>query len=98
HAILLEMNKRHKITGAPMWKNRTLDSWVKQYNETVLAIDEGVGRLMSVLEETGQSENTVVIFTSDNGYAWGHHGYNLKIAPYDANLLTPLVFMYGNKI
>ncbi len=98
HVVSLEMNKKDKTTGKPMWKKRTLDSWVKQYNEAVLAIDEGVGRLMNALEETGQTENTVVIFTSDNGYAWGHHGYNLKIAPYDANLLTPLFFVYGNKI
>ncbi len=97
HVVHLETNKRDGITGKPMWKQRTLDSWVKQYNEAVLAIDEGVGRLMHALEETGQFENTVVIFTSDNGYAWGHHGYNLKIAPYDANLLTPLFFVYGNK-
>ncbi len=98
HVMFLEMNKRDKVTGKPMWKKRTLDSWVKQYNEAVRAIDEGVGRLVEALEETGQYENTVIIFTSDNGYAWGHHGYNLKIAPYDANLLTPLIFTYGNKV
>jgi arylsulfatase A-like enzyme len=43
------------------------------------------------LEETGQIDNTIIIFTSDNGYAWGHHGFRLKVAPYDANLLTPLI-------
>ncbi len=43
------------------------------------------------MEETGQLANTVIIFTSDNGYAWGQHGFRLKIAPYDANLLTPLI-------
>jgi arylsulfatase A-like enzyme len=37
------------------------------------------------------------VFTSDQGYAWGHHGYNLKIAPYDANLLAPLIFVKPNE-
>jgi arylsulfatase A-like enzyme len=77
--------------GNPTYKDRSLDSWVKQYNQALKSIDEGVGRIMKTLEETGQRENTVVIFTSDNGYAWGQHGFRLKIAPYDANLLTPLI-------
>ena len=97
HVIHLETNKKDPITGKPIVKKRTLDSWVKQYNEAVRAIDEGVGRIMTALEETGQLENTIVVFTSDQGYAWGHHGYNLKIAPYDANLLAPLIFVKPNE-
>jgi arylsulfatase A-like enzyme len=91
--IHLETNKKDPKTGKPMYRNRTLDSWVKQYNEAVRAIDEGVGRIMEALEKTGQLNNTIVIFTSDNGYAWGHHGYNAKLAPYDANQLVPLIFV-----
>ena len=99
HVIHLETNKKHPETGIPMaTKTQSLDSRVKQYNEAVSAIDEGVGRIMKTLEETGQLENTVVIFTSDQGYAWGHHGYNLKVAPYDANLLAPLIFVQPGKI
>ena len=79
------------MDGDPTYKDRSLDSWVKQYNQALRSIDEGVGRIMEALEKTGQLENTVVIFTSDNGYAWGQHGFKLKVAPYDANLLTPLI-------
>ena len=84
--------------GKPTYKDRSLDAWVKQYNQAVRSIDEGVGRIMEALEKTGQRENTVVIFTSDNGYAWGQHGFRLKIAPYDANLLTPLIVSQPNRI
>jgi len=98
HVVHLETNKKDAATGKPMYRKRTLDSFVKQYNEAVTAIDEGVGRIMQILNETGQSENTVVIFTSDQGYAWGHHGYNLKVAPYDANLLAPLIFVQPGMI
>ncbi len=75
----------------PTEKNRSLDSWVKQYNQAVRALDEGVGRIMQALRANGQLENTIVIFTADQGYAWGQHGYSDKIAPYDANLLAPLI-------
>ena len=84
--------------GLPVYKDRSLDSWVKQYNEAVKSIDEGVGRIVSALERTGQRENTVIIFTSDNGFAWGQHGFRLKIAPYDANLLTPLIISQPGRI
>lgn len=97
HVVYLETNKKDPVSGKPMVKNRELDSWVKQYNETVRAIDDGIGKIMATLEETGQLENTIVVFTSDQGYAWGQHGYNLKIAPYDANLLAPLIFVKPNE-
>ncbi|MCG6191008.1 sulfatase-like hydrolase/transferase [Maribellus maritimus] len=96
HMVNLETFKKDPVTGKPMKKNRTLDSWVKQYNEAVRSIDEGIGKIMTTLEETGQLENTIVVFSSDQGYAWGQHGYNLKIAPYDANLLAPLIFVRPN--
>ncbi|MFN7139379.1 MAG: sulfatase-like hydrolase/transferase [Limisphaerales bacterium] len=81
----------------PVWKSRSLDSWVKQYNEAVTAIDEGVGRIMAALEETGQLKDTVVVFTSDQGFAWGHQGLRDKIAPYDASLLAPLLVSFPEK-
>ena len=36
--------------GVPMWQDRTLASWVRQYHQGVLAIDEGIKRLMATLE------------------------------------------------
>jgi arylsulfatase A-like enzyme len=90
HMVDLTMWKKGQ-DGLPYRSDRGLADWVKQYNEAVKAIDEGVGRLMEALEATGQLEDTVVIFTSDQGYAWGHHGFKLKVAPYDATLLAPLI-------
>ncbi len=90
YLVDMSMWKKDSL-GKPISNQRPLDAWVKQYNQAVKAIDEGVGRIIRTLEETGQINNTIVIFTSDNGYAWGQHGFKLKIAPYDANLLTPLI-------
>lgn len=77
--------------GKPVRGKRSLDACVKQYNQAVRAIDENVGRIMKALQDNGQAENTIVFFTSDQGYAWGQHGLMGKIAPYDANINAPLI-------
>jgi arylsulfatase A-like enzyme len=75
--------------GTP--KGPTLQSEVRQYNQVVSAVDENIGRLIEALEDSGQLENTLVVFTSDQGFAWGQHGFRHKVGPYDANLRAPLI-------
>ncbi|MEO0447066.1 MAG: sulfatase-like hydrolase/transferase [Verrucomicrobiota bacterium] len=70
---------------------RPLREWVRQYHQGVLAIDEGVGRLMEALTASGQDDNTLVVFTSDQGFAWGQHGFKSKVAPYRATVEAPLI-------
>lgn len=85
--------------GKPMAAGRSLNSWVRQYHQGVLAIDEGVKKIMQTLEETGQRKNTLVIFTSDQGLAFGQHGFRgTKIAAYDANIRSPLIFSMPGRI
>lgn len=85
--------------GLPEFQGRPLASWVRQYHQGVRALDEGMGRLVEALEETGQRENTLIIFTSDQGLAWGQHGFRgKKIAPYDANIRSPLIFSLPGRI
>ena len=77
--------------GEPLFKGKTLDFWAKQQNQAVAAIDESIGRITKALEETGQLENTIIVFTSDQGYVWGHHGLKGKIWPYAAAIRSPLI-------
>jgi arylsulfatase A-like enzyme len=65
--------------------------WVRQVNECAMAIDDGVGRLLAALEESGQLADTLVVFSSDQGYALGEHGLSSKLAPYDAAIASPLI-------
>lgn len=65
--------------------------WVRRYHQSVCALDEAVGKLLEALEETGQRDNTLVVFTSDQGLAVGQHGFLDKHAPYDANIAAPLI-------
>jgi arylsulfatase A-like enzyme len=63
----------------------------RQYHQAALSVDEGVGRLIESLRSTGQLENTLVVFTSDQGFAWGQHGFRHKRAPYAANIKVPFI-------
>jgi len=65
--------------------------WVRQVNECVPAVDESVGEVMAALKASGQLENTLVIYTADQGFAMGEHGLRMKIAPYDAAYRSPLI-------
>jgi arylsulfatase A-like enzyme len=72
-------------------KGAVYADWVRQVNECVPSVDEGVGALIAALKETGQLENTLVVYTADQGFAMGEHGMRMKIAPYDANYRSPLI-------
>jgi arylsulfatase A-like enzyme len=85
--------------GRPVAGNRSFIEWVRQYHQGVFALDEAVKRLMDVLEETGQRKNTLVLFTSDQGLAFGQHGFRgTKVAAYDANVRSPLIFSMPGRI
>ena len=82
----------------PMLRGRSLNQWVRQYHQGVLALDEGIDRLLRTLDETGQRENTLVIWTSDQGFAWGQHGFQNKVAAYDATIRSPLVISMPGRV
>jgi len=78
--------------GKQRGPTKTLSDWVRQYQQCVNGLDEGVAQVMKALNESGQRENTLVVLTSDQGFAWGQHGFRHKIAPYDANIASPMIF------
>ena len=67
------------------------DAAVKKYNRAVASLDNGVGRVVAALRESGQLENTLIVYTSDQGFAWGQHGSREKWMGYDANIAAPLI-------
>ena len=73
-------------------KPKGYDRAVKKYHKAVKSLDDGVGALITALKESGQLDNTIIIFTSDQGFAWGQHGSNEKWLPYDSNICAPLIF------
>ena len=93
------MGKSGEAFGDDSPKNpRTHEQWVQQVNECAIALDEGIGKVMKTLKESGQLENTLVVFTADQGYGMGEHGFRSKLAPYDATYASPLAFSMPGRI
>ena len=73
-------------------------AFVKQYLRAVAAIDDNVGRLMDYLEEAGLAENTLVMYTSDQGYFLGEHNYIDKRWMYEESLRMPFIARFPGRI
>lgn len=68
--------------------------YIKRYLRTVASIDESVGRLLEWLDMAGLAENTVVIYTSDQGFFLGEHGWFDKRFMYEESLQMPFLIRY----
>jgi len=64
------------------------------YLRTLLAVDESIGRVLATLDEMGQLDHTVVVFTSDNGFFLGEHRRGDKRLAYEESLRIPLIVRY----
>ena len=63
--------------------------------EMLLAVDDGLGRIMETLEAQGILDDTFVLFTSDNGFFYGEHNLSLeRRLPYEESIRTPLIVRY----
>ncbi|MGY8771366.1 MAG: sulfatase-like hydrolase/transferase [Pirellulales bacterium] len=93
-----EQSKMKTIAPMPGLHGDTLTHWVRQYHQGVLAIDDAVGKLVKTLKETKQYDNTLIVFTSDQGFAWGQHGLRHKLAPYDASVRSPMIISMPSQI
>lgn len=65
--------------------------YMQDYLGSIAAVDEGVGKVLDYLEETGLDKNTMVVYTSDQGFYLGEHGWFDKRFIYDESFKTPLL-------
>ncbi len=77
------------------WK---FQRYVHDYCRTIHSLDREVGRLLDYLDENGLTENTVVIYTSDQGFYMGEHGLYDKRFMYEEALRTPLIVSWPGHI
>ncbi len=68
-----------------------LDESVRRYGEAITSMDRQIGRMLDRLEELGLAENTIVVYTSDNGYQWGERGLVDKRWPYEESVRVPFL-------
>ena len=68
--------------------------YIKDYCRTIHSVDEEVGRLLDYLEKKGELDNTVIVYTSDQGFLLGEHGLYDKRFMYEESFRTPLIISY----
>jgi arylsulfatase A-like enzyme len=67
------------------------DDFYRAYSETLLALDESVGRILEHLDRSGLSGSTLVIYMSDNGFLLGEHGLIDKRHAYEESMRVPMI-------
>lgn len=72
-------------------KNWKFQTYIKDYLRCVAGVDRAVGRVLDYLEETGLDENTVVVYTSDQGFYLGEHGWFDKRWMYQESFKMPFL-------
>ncbi|WP_420401480.1 sulfatase [Flagellimonas sp.] len=85
------MNDREKM----IWKYQR---YMQDYLACISSVDDNVGRVLDYLDENELSENTLVVYTSDQGFYLGEHGWFDKRFIYDESFKTPLLIRWPNKI
>jgi arylsulfatase A-like enzyme len=80
--------------GGPLYGLKEYPKFVRYYLATLVSVDDSVGRIYETLKTTGQLDNTVIIFTSDNGFALGEHGRVDKRTMYEESIRVPLLVRY----
>lgn len=80
--------------GGPLYNLKEFDRFIRAYYGTLGSIDESVGRIYATLNELGVLDNTLLIFTSDNGFALGEHGRVDKRTAYEESIRIPFVVRY----
>lgn len=95
------------VDGRPMWVENQRNSWhgvdfpyhgtldigdyYKRYMETLLAVDEGLARIMDLLQQRGELDDTLIVYMGDNGYMFGEHGLIDKRAAYEESMRVPML-------
>jgi arylsulfatase A-like enzyme len=72
--------------------------FIKDYLRVVASMDDGIGRLLDYLEREGLGENTIVVYTSDQGFFLGEHGWFDKRFMYEQSLHMPFLIRYPSEI
>ncbi len=95
------------VEGAPMWRQNQRNSWhgveypyhsdldlaeyYRRYAETLLGVDDSVGRVVAYLKEKGLLDSTLIVYMGDNGFAFGEHGLIDKRTAYEESMRVPMI-------
>lgn len=85
------------LTGKELveWKYQ---NYIRDYMAVIASVDESVGRLLTYLDEHHLTDNTIIVYTSDQGFYMGEHGWFDKRFMYEESFHTPLIISYPKHI
>ncbi len=84
--------------SGPALKKWKYQRYIKDYLRCIASVDDNVGRLLDYLEQTGLAKNTIVIYTSDQGFFLGDHNWFDKRFMYEESLRMPFLIRYPGRI
>ncbi|MDH8701433.1 arylsulfatase A-like enzyme [Dysgonomonadaceae bacterium PH5-43] len=92
---IIEDFKSKNLEGKELtkWKYQR---YMKDYLSVITSVDRNIGRVLDYLKESGLLENTLVVYTSDQGFYMGEHGFYDKRFMYEESFRTPLVMRFPN--
>ena len=85
------------VGGLPAFDN-SWEKYVKDYYRSSLSIDNSLGTIMKAIDETGEADDTILIYTSDHGYSLGEHGMTEKHFAYEGIIRVPMLMKYPKMI
>jgi arylsulfatase A-like enzyme len=86
-----------KLTGAAL-KHWKYERYIKDYLRCIASVDDNVGRLLDYLDKSGLAKNTIVVYTSDQGFFLGDHDWFDKRFMYEESLRMPFLIRYPERI
>lgn len=89
--------KKAKLQGNELLK-WSYQRYMEDYMRCIASVDDNIGRVLDYLEENDLAENTLVVYTSDQGFYLGEHGWFDKRFMYEESFRTPLVMKLPSKI
>ena len=94
---IIEEFKAKGLEGEELakWK---YNRYMKDYLRTIQSVDDGVGKVLDYLDKNELAENTIVVYTSDQGFYLGEHGWFDKRFMYEESFRTPLLIKYPKEI
>ena len=87
---IIEDLKRQNLSGEKLYEWK-FQRYMRDYLKTLKSLDDNVGRVLDYLEESGLADNTLVVYTSDQGFYMGEHGWFDKRFMYEESFHTPLL-------
>jgi N-acetylglucosamine-6-sulfatase len=86
-------NQRNSWHGVdfPYHSDLNIGEYYKQYAETLMGVDDSVGRILQALRERGELDSTLILYMGDNGFAFGEHGLIDKRTAYEESIRVPML-------